>query len=100
MSTLQRLTDRGLVKPPRWLPANVQYETIMGSVAYGVSSDTSDVDVYGWAIPPKEDIFPHLRGEILGFGRPACSLVAAPLPRTFGRWTERSAIHVFGSRRY
>src|SRR5277367_5366736 len=40
----------------------------MGSVAYGVSSDTSDLDVYGWAIPHKEDIFPHLRGEILGFG--------------------------------
>lgn len=71
MSTLQRLTDRSLVKPPRWLPANVQYETIMGSAAYGVSSDTSDVDLYGWAIPPKEDIFPHLRGEIPGFGRSA-----------------------------
>jgi predicted nucleotidyltransferase len=69
MSTLQRLTDRGLVRPPRWLPGNVQYETIMGSVAYGVSSDTSDMDVYGWAIPPKEDIFPHLRGEIPGFGK-------------------------------
>ncbi len=70
MSTLQRLTDRGLLRPPRWLPGTVQYETIMGSVAYGVSSDTSDVDVYGWAIPPKEEIFPHLRGEISGFGRP------------------------------
>ncbi len=70
MSTLQRLTHQGLVKPPRWLPGNVQYETIMGSVAYGVSSDTSDVDVYGWAIPPKDDLFPHLRGEMLGFGTP------------------------------
>ncbi len=70
MSTLQRLTDRGLVKPPRWLPGNVQYETIVGSVAYGVSSDTSDVDVYGWAIPPKDELFPHLRGEVLGFGTP------------------------------
>jgi predicted nucleotidyltransferase len=69
VSTLQRLTDRGLVKPPRWLPTSVQYETIMGSVAYGVSSDTSDMDVYGWAIPPKEDVFPHLGGEISGFGR-------------------------------
>jgi predicted nucleotidyltransferase len=69
MSTLQRLTDRGLVKPPRWLPANVQYETIMGSAAYGVSSDASDLDVYGWAIPPKDDVFPHLAGEIPGFGR-------------------------------
>jgi uncharacterized protein len=70
MCTLARLTDRGLVKPPRWLPGNVQYETIMGSVAYGVSADTSDVDVYGWAIPPKDDIFPHLRGEVPGFGTP------------------------------
>ncbi len=68
MSTIQRLTDAGLVRPPRWLPGNVQYETIMGSVAYGVSSDTSDVDVYGWVMPPKDDVFPHLRGEIPGFG--------------------------------
>jgi predicted nucleotidyltransferase len=58
VSTLQRLADRGLVRPPRWLPAKVQYETIMGSVAYGVSSDTSDVDVYGWAIPPRDNVFP------------------------------------------
>jgi predicted nucleotidyltransferase len=70
MSTLERLSDRGLIKPPRWLPGSVQYETIMGSVAYGVSSETSDVDVYGWAIPQKDDIFPHLRGEVLGFGTP------------------------------
>src|SRR5687768_3152797 len=41
----------------------------MGSVAYGVSSDTSDVDLYGWAIPPKDDVFPHLRGEVAGFGQ-------------------------------
>jgi uncharacterized protein len=54
VSTLQRLADRGLIRPPRWLPGNVQYETIMGSVAYGVSSDTSDI-----------------RGEILGFGAEA-----------------------------
>jgi predicted nucleotidyltransferase len=70
MSTIARLADRGLVKPPRWLPENVMYETIMGSVAYGVSSDTSDMDVYGWAIPPREDLFPHLRGEVPGFGTP------------------------------
>jgi uncharacterized protein len=70
MSTLQRLTDRGLIRPPRWLPNAVQYETIMGSVAYGVSSDSSDMDVYGWAIPPRDDVFPHLRGEIPGFGTP------------------------------
>ncbi len=82
MSTLQRLTDRGLARPPRWLPGNVQYETIMGSVAYGVSSDSSDVDVYGWAIPPKEDIFPHLRGEIVGFGKQAKRFEQYRLPKS------------------
>ena len=70
MSTLQHLAEKELVKPPRWLPANVMYETIMGSVAYGVSGDTSDMDVCGWAIPPKDDVFPHLRGEVAGFGTP------------------------------
>ena len=40
----------------------------MGSVAYGVSNDTSDCDIYGFAIPPKSLVFPHLSGEIEGFG--------------------------------
>lgn len=70
MSTISHLAERGVAKPPRWLPTNTHYETIMGSVAYGVSSDTSDMDIYGFAIPPKDYIFPHLRGEILGFGQP------------------------------
>ncbi len=68
MSTTSRLTEKGIIKPPHWLPTNVQYETIMGSIAYGVSSDSSDMDIYGWAIPPRDDLFPHLRGEIVGFG--------------------------------
>jgi hypothetical protein len=66
-STLKTLTDKGLIQPPKWLPDNVHYETMMGSVAYGVSGDTSDVDIYGFAIPPKEMVFPHLAGEIEGF---------------------------------
>lgn len=69
MSTINNLTEKGIAKPPRWLPNNTVYECIMGSVAYGVSSDTSDMDVYGIAIPPKDELFPHLKGEILGFGR-------------------------------
>lgn len=66
---LQELRERGLIKPPAWLPDNCAYLTIMGSVAYGVSSDTSDMDVYGFCIPNKSMIFPHLVGEIEGFGR-------------------------------
>ena len=41
----------------------------MGSQAYGVSIDDSDLDVYGFCIPPKDLVFPHLAGEIPGFGR-------------------------------
>ncbi len=68
-SVTQRLAARKLAQPPKWLPNAVAYETIMGSVAYGVSSDTSDMDVYGFCIPPKDLIFPHLAGEIPGFGQ-------------------------------
>lgn len=68
-SMIQQAVERKLTSPPKWLPGNTIYEVIMGSVAYGVSSDTSDVDVYGIAIPPKDLIFPHLAGEIPGFGR-------------------------------
>ena len=53
---------------PKWLPDNMLYETMIGSEAYGVSSDDSDIDIYGVVLPPKEMIFPHLAGEIPGFG--------------------------------
>ena len=69
-STVARLAERRLIGPPKWLPNAVCYETMMGSVAYGVASDTSDVDIYGICLPPKEMIFPHLAGEIPGFGTP------------------------------
>ena len=67
-NVVQELVDKKLAHPPKWLPNNCHYLTMMGSVAYGVSSDTSDMDVYGVCIPPKELIFPHLAGEIMGFG--------------------------------
>lgn len=68
-SVTEKLTSKGLIKPPRFVSANVCYETIMGSVAYGVSSDSSDMDVYGFCVPSKDIVFPHLTGEIPGFGR-------------------------------
>jgi len=61
---------RIITSPPKFVPANTQYEVIMGSVAYGVSNDTSDMDVYGFCIPPRDFVFPHLRGEIPGFSDP------------------------------
>ena len=68
-STIKKLEDKGLIRPPTWLSSNVHYETIMGSISYGVSDDSSDIDIYGFCIPSKEFVFPHLAGEIMGFGR-------------------------------
>lgn len=69
-STVQKLTDKGIATPPKWLPNAIHYESYIGSVAYGASNDTSDYDIVGWAIPPKHIIFPHIRGHILGFDDP------------------------------
>lgn len=65
---LQTLLKQQLIQPPKWLPDNCAYITLMGSQAYAVSSDTSDEDLYGFCLPPKEMVFPHLAGEIPGFG--------------------------------
>ena len=67
-SRVQLMKQKGLISPPKWLPQNIHYEVMTGSVSYAVSSDTSDMDITGFCIPPKDDIFPHLRGEIPGFG--------------------------------
>lgn len=67
-SALQGLARRGLIKPPPFVVSNLCYEVVMGSKAYGVSTDDSDEDIYGFAIPPKGVVFPHLAGVIKGFG--------------------------------
>jgi predicted nucleotidyltransferase len=67
-STCEALSKKGLLPDlPNHILNGVQYEVVMGSIAYGVSNDSSDMDVYGFSIPPKDIIFPNLRGEILGF---------------------------------
>ncbi len=69
MSTTKKLHERKLIQPPDFVVSQLQYETLVGSITYGVSTDTSDIDTYGFCIPRKEMVFPHLAGEILGFGR-------------------------------
>lgn len=82
------LQKRGLIHPPAWLADNTHYLTIMGSHAYGVA-DTSvkekipDYDVYGFAIPPKAMIFPHLNGHIPGFG---------PEPQLFDQYQQHHIV--------
>ncbi len=68
MKILQRLQNSKLISPPYWLPENAHYVTEMGSVAYGCSGGGSDRDIYGFAIPPKNIVFPHTAGDIMGFG--------------------------------
>ncbi len=65
---LQTLTDKNIAHPPEWLPANTVYLVNHGSHAYGTNTKDSDYDVYGICIPPLKQIFPHLEGEIFGFG--------------------------------
>jgi predicted nucleotidyltransferase len=68
MSLIVRLQQKGLIHPPKWLPENTHFLVTMGSEAYGCSSGDSDQDLYGWTIPPRDMVFPHLAGEIFGFG--------------------------------
>ena len=70
-SKVVELNKKGLIKSaPGFLAGGVQYEVVMGSIAYGVSNDLSDTDIYGFCIPPRDYVFPHLRGEIAGFSTP------------------------------
>lgn len=72
MSHCQNLHRKKIVKNVEpFILENVQYETIMGSQAYGVSNDDSDMDIYAVTIPPKEMVFPHMQGVIPGFGKDA-----------------------------
>lgn len=68
MSITKKLIKNDLFKVQQPFVGDVVYEVIMGSFAYGVSNDTSDIDVYGVCIPPKEYVFPHTAGYIDGFG--------------------------------
>lgn len=60
---------RRLINPPGFVRDGSQYLAVTGSQAYGTNWPDSDFDVVGFCMPPKEMVFPHLAGEIEGFGR-------------------------------
>lgn len=68
MNIIVSLAEKGLIKPPKWLPDNINYLTRTGSYSYEVSTDESDIDIVGFCIPRKEILFKHLTGVIDGFG--------------------------------
>lgn len=70
-STFSKLNHKKLLQTKYdFIDTGIQYEVLMGSVCYGVSNDESDFDVYSFCIPPRDYVFPHLRGEIEGFSTP------------------------------
>ena len=65
-SYLRKLVELQKINTPTWLPDNVMFEGLTGSVAYGVSNDTSDMDLYSLisyfkSINPEVDIRESLR---------------------------------------
>ena len=68
-SIVRKLERNSLLVGVKPFILDTHYEVIMGSFAYGVSSDMSDTDVYGFFVPPVELVFPHTAGFIRGFGK-------------------------------
>ena len=68
-SVIQKLVKKDLIRPPSWLAGNTMFEGQTGSVSYGAAGESSDIDVVGFCMPTKELLFPHLTGEIPGFGK-------------------------------
>lgn len=77
MSRLQQLKKRELVNPPKMVLSGLQYEVIVGSMAYGVKSESSDMDIVGYSMPRRSDLFPQENGYIQGFDS---------IPQPFEQW--------------
>lgn len=74
MNLIKQLAQKNLIAPPSYVSDGLQYLALIGSQAYGVANtndkdEVSDWDIYGFCIPNKDMVFPHLKGEITGFGR-------------------------------
>ncbi len=82
-SKIKLLTQCGHFTPDRSFVSETVYEVIMGSTAYGVAKDSSDIDIYAVCIPPKHIVFPHLAGNLIGFG---------PQPETFNEYQKHRMV--------
>lgn len=69
MKILHRLHRDGVIQTPKWLMNSVHLLVQMGSEAYAVSSNDSDIDVYGFCVPPRYITFPHENQVIIGFDK-------------------------------
>lgn len=83
MSIIKKLHKIGSLKLTQSFALDTHYQVLMGSTAYRVSQDKSDMDVHAICIPPIEYIFPHLSGHIIGFG---------PAPENFETFQQHNII--------
>jgi predicted nucleotidyltransferase len=60
-SIVNRVYHKNLREMPSFV-STTQYETITGSIAYGVNEDWSDMDIYTFCIPPKHYVFEQIKG--------------------------------------
>lgn len=68
MSVIKKLYKDGYLDISQTWATDTHYECIMGSIAYGVATDNSDMDIHAITTPPIDWVFPHLTGAIPGFG--------------------------------
>lgn len=68
MSIILKLHNANLLDPNPEFKKHSIYECIMGSFSYGVSNQTSDMDIYSVCVPDMDILFPHTAGHIMGFG--------------------------------
>ena len=64
--------EANLINPPEWLGGSLIMEAVVGSRAYGVSSDASgsDLDLVAVCVPPMGLVYPFAAGELPGFDKP------------------------------
>jgi len=60
-SIVNKVYQKNLREMPSFV-STTHYETITGSIAYGVNQDWSDMDIYAFCIPPKHYVFDQIKG--------------------------------------
>lgn len=67
LKRLRSLSESKAVEFPPWMLDNLHYLTIVGSQAYHIATETSDLDITGFCLEPRECIVPSSYGYIPGF---------------------------------
>lgn len=68
MSIIKSLYDNNKLHLSKDYLTDIVFEGITGSTAYGATSNSSDIDLYGICMLPLDMAFPHRSGYVRGFG--------------------------------